>query len=1133
MRDQIIELLRKELIGPDPCDALIQDNGEEILQDFDRPTSRYVSGALFPRDYLQRKTEESESDDISIKDIDEHEEDNFVEDSQHSKSSVSNKESEEDEVLNLANSFLPSAAGMSVFMEYPDKGIKVMVNMGIYNKQTYETKDKDGNTVEKTGWFRQQINFAEVIPRSSYPSENKKAEKINIYDDDSRNLVLELRNRSKKNHSKDLITFSLINESVSDATGSEDGKVFFQVELKLSSADDSKCFYPMPDYQHSINDDDEKSNQLLYRKKKSFGAGHGCSVKWDSINDPDQISLIESTYMPSYELKPIIPRSFENIEISMFEFSDLGNKENIFTNLKLLIDQYSKWIDKIRSNITSLVDDDKITAEKHMDSCELCLKRMSKGLMLLKDESNPDILKSFQLMNRAMLLQQVRYSLKKSEWKKDKNNNYFVDIAYESQPDLSRPDTWPDWNPEKGINERLGNWRPFQIAFILMNIASIVDHEDPEHDIIDLIWFPTGGGKTEAYLGMSAFLIFYKKLSDMTHDGTLILMRYTLRLLTNQQFQRASSLITACEFIRQEIPNELGDNAITIGLWAGRELTPNSRSDAVYSYNKLSQRKSNENPFLILSCPWCGTRFGKILGRIRGYYKSSRPRTVKYVCENSDCHFSDRNKPLPLTVIDQDIYENPPTLVLGTVDKFSLIPWKPQSQRLFGIKDSVQVTSPPELIIQDELHLISGPLGSMVGHYETLIFELCKNKVTEKGPKIIASTATISRAKEQCNQLYGTDKNKILQFPPQGLDAGDSFFAFQDNNKQGRVYIGVATNTGKTHPVVQKIVHASLLQSFKSCNSERNVNKDPYYTLINYYNSIRELGSGATQISADIPEYLNALWLRKGIKKGNKNDPRRFINHHIELTSRVPGYLVTDYLDRLNTTFYNDQDKNAVDVCLATNMISVGLDVPRLGLMTVVGQPKTASEYIQATSRVGRSADGPGLVVTIFNNARPRDKSHYENFLNFHSKLYAKVEPTSVTPFSAPVRERALHAIMVGLIRNMFGSHTKYATPCPSEKMFDFVKDIIKTRVESIDPEELSGCMKLLDERSEEWSRYGPQKYGNLGNINEELTLMYPYGEEQPKEWLDKSWPTPTSMRNVDKTCEAQIIAQYPESEHD
>ena len=534
MRDQMLEFLRKEIIGPDQDGTLKQDNGEEILQSFDRPTSRYISGALFPRDYMIRKTEEADPDDVFGEDIEDPDE-NFVEEDVDidKKNPGSKFESDEDEILNLANSFLPSAVGMSVFMTYPKKGVKVNVNFGVYNREKYDQKNKEGEIVEKDGWFREQINFDEIISESSYPSKPNQVKKVVIHDDRGRKLILEIRNRSKKTHDKHLITFSLINESLSDATGSEDDKVFFQVELKLQDGSGNNCFYPMPEYPKNINDDDVKSNNLLYRKKKSFGAGHGCSVKWNSIDDPEMISLIETTYLPTFELKPIIPTTFKDIKFSMFDFSDFGNKNNIFKNMDRLITKYSEWIDKIRSESSSLNETDRLTAEKHLDNCESCLKRMTKGLDLLKDNNRPEILRSFQLMNRAMLLQQLRYSLKKSEWKKNKDKKVYLDLAYEDQPDPEQPETWPDWNKDKGVNERLGNWRPFQIAYILMNITSIIDSEDPEHDIVDLIWFPTGGGKTEAYLGMSSFLIFYRKLIDKYHDGTLILMRYTLRLLTS------------------------------------------------------------------------------------------------------------------------------------------------------------------------------------------------------------------------------------------------------------------------------------------------------------------------------------------------------------------------------------------------------------------------------------------------------------------------------------------------------------------------------------------------------------------------------------------------------------------------
>jgi hypothetical protein len=342
------------------------------------------------------------------------------------------------------------------------------------------------------------------------------------------------------------------------------------------------------------------------------------------------------------------------------------------------------------------------------------------------------------------------------------------------------------------------------------------------------------------------------------------------------------------------------------------------------------------------------------------------------------------------------------------------------------------------------------------------------------------------------------------------------------------MFAGVHASGLPSHTTAQVRVLAALLQGTKSAIVDEEKKRNPYWTNVVYFNSLRELGHAATLIQADIREYLNAVWVRRGIHKEGTIDPRRFINRAIELTSRISSTEIPETLQALEIDYPIVKSNYPVDICLATNMISVGVDVQRLGLMTVIGQPKTTSEYIQATSRVGRSKEGPGLVVTIFNTAKPRDRSHYEHFYTYHSSIYSQVEPTSVTPFSSPVRERALHAILVGLVR-YFGSDENRVSPqpLPTRELLDNIKSIIGDRTANIDPDELELTLKLLDERIDEWSRYLPPKYGGFYMQSGELPLMYPAGTSPLEEWDMKSWPTPTSMRNVDASCDAAVISRY------
>ncbi|MCP4352954.1 MAG: hypothetical protein GY795_46480 [Desulfobacterales bacterium] len=1130
MRNQLIEFMKKELVGPDPATPpFIQDNGEEILTD--PPRLRYSAGILFPQNSVVQnvdRTDKQEEEQLNEPVVED--EVQSMPDIDSDSGTVSTGDSEDasdftEEMLNLANSCLPSAMGFSCFLKIPENGFKIKVSAGRYSIREFSYEKANGETLSRQGYFRESIEADIIIQKDQLPAEAGRGCDTNVLKDDiETGLAVNIRNRtpgSVSETAKQLFTFSLINMAVSSGSRIDNENCFFQVEFSVSSSDGSPCFLPYPKKKSTSDIEDEQSNRLLYRNRKTYAIGHGCAPKWVE-NDDKEIVEIRTETIPIHEIKPVVPANFENLELNMYYMSDYGNKESFTDNLSLLCDKYENWIEEQGRVSNELGDELKETAKRHIDSCRICLSRMRNGIDLLK--SNDETRRSFALMNRAMLMQQLRYNLPLREWRTD-NSESLDEIEY---PDIHDSSTWQDWSEEENRNTKFGRWRPFQIAFILMNLKSMVFPEDPERKIVDLIWFPTGGGKTEAYLGLTAFTIFLKRLKDKTESGTSVIMRYTLRLLTSQQFQRAASLICACDLIRKENEDELGTDRITVGLWVGKGLTPNTRQEAIKYYNKLYKGESYENPFIILKCPWCGSQMGSIKDKkLKGYSRKRNPSTVIYVCENGECEFSSSDFSLPISVIDEDIYASPPALLIGTVDKFAVLPWKTEARSIFGFRANSERVLPPELIIQDELHLISGPLGSMVGHYEILVSELCVNQKTGAGAKIVASTATISRAGEQCHALYNCDEKNVFQFPPQCLEAGDTFFAYEDRNALGRMYAGIYAASGISHATTQIRVVSALLQGVKSAQVSDEKDRDPYWTLISYFNSLRELGHAATLINADIREYLNAMWIRKRIRKGDSFDPRRFINNHIELTSRVSSNYISRYLQALETEYPITGNNWPVDVCLATNMISVGVDVQRLGLMTVTGQPKTTSEYIQATSRVGRSKEGPGFIVMIYNAYKPRDRSIYEHFHTYHSTIYSQVEPTSVTPFSAPVRERALHAVTVGLIRYFNSRHQQYPQPLPGKDIFDNIEQIIADRVSGVDNDELELTLRLLNERMEEWRNCLPPRYGDFGDPSPILPLMYQAGSTPLEEWDGKSWPTPSSMRNVDASCEASVIKRY------
>ncbi|KAF0237525.1 MAG: hypothetical protein FD181_1763 [Prolixibacteraceae bacterium] len=1125
MRDDILKFIKRELIGPDPVKPHIQENGEEILLN-EPPRLRYGAGILFPspnRDGEGATYSAADSTTATEEEVIKNTEETSIESSETivDNNTSSNVGDDFEEEIGLANNFLPSAMGFSCFSKIPNEGFKVQVNVGIYEINDYSYKKDDGTDVHRKAYYRTSLNQPLSIPSSDIPLISGTSKEFTLVGKDTKKieLVLNIRNRTHGNNSDKnihLLTFTLINKNKGARENIRNEDCFFQVSFSVNASE--KCFCPYKLAASKTDQDDEKSNQLLFRKKKTFAVGHGCSPAW-ADDDSELVNTITTEAIPSYEIKPIVPNELKSVALKMFDMSDL-TAGDITSNLIQLNAEYENWINE-QEGIANreLTGEFLTTAKRHISSCRACLKRMKEGVDLLK--SNSKVNRAFRLMNKAMLLQQLHYGIDTRNWIVEKG--LITGLEKAIIPDLHDQSTWQK-NPDGSL--RVGSWRPFQIAFILINLHSMLDEKHPDRKMVDLIWFPTGGGKTEAYLGLSAYTIFLRKLKDKTDSGTSVLMRYTLRLLTAQQFQRAAALICACEKIREENKDELGTDRITIGLWVG-ELTPNKRGDATKTLKKMSQGKEDESPFVVLKCPWCGSQMGLIKGtkkdEIKGYKtrKVGSHETVVFKCDNeSECDFSHEDFRLPLLVIDEDIYDFPPTLLIGTVDKFAMLTWRPEARSLFGFIGNERKT-PPELIIQDELHLISGPLGSMVGLYETMIEELCT--ANDIKPKIIASSATISRAKEQINSLYGRGVENVNIFPSQCLSAGDSFFAYEErssDNAPGRLYVGVFASALPSHATAQVRVLSALLQSVKSIPVTDEKLRDPYWTAMTYFNSIRELGHAATLIRADITEYLNSIYIRKKIT----GTDRRFINVDRELTSRINSSQITDILEELMKEY--PKEKYPIDICLATNMISVGVDIPRLGLMTVIGQPKTTSEYIQATSRVGRSKKGPGLIFTIYNCSKPRDRSHFEHFQEYHSKIYSKVEPTSVTPFSPPARERALHAILVGLIRFYSETNRELPTPFPTKEIIQKVREIIFRRVSEIDKEEIQKTIEMVERRLEQWQHNLPIIYGSFAQTDN-LPLMYPAGTNPPEQTKFRAWSTPTSMRNVDSTCDAIVINEY------
>lgn len=1167
IRDQIIDDIIKEVCGPDPHPAYTDETtGEEILLErvHGSPKLRYGAGMLYPQ--ATNITELDENTEMTDDDVEE-EQSEYHDDSRTTQGSLAD-DGDSDETIGLANEFLPSAMGFTCKMKADHGTISVHINAAWYERSNngiaekrvvdagYEDKrnPQSGELVLRRNWTRRPLDIKEVILDLKEVGSHRglvyeEVVAVTPWNTDQEWLMLRVYNRSRQENidkGECILTFTIINQmSASTNQEENDRLILFQNRIHI---EDASGGHILPyDERNSANDTEEEEELLLlYRQKKTYAIGHGCSVQWDESNDT--VCGLTTSVVPVYELPQVSPT--QHVTLSMLELSDQGDWDDAKDSLNQLTSQYETWISDLELAAANLDWKFQGAAYRNISKCKANLHRIKEGVQLLtqSDEAS-DLVKCFRWMNRAMIWQQQRSKTPRRSWVRDDNGSYALTPLEE---DVHQHTDLAEFH--KGTYN--GKWRPFQIAFVLMNLISIWDEHSKQREIVDLIWFPTGGGKTEAYLGLAGFSIFARRIrakEDMDFDhvsGTSILMRYTLRLLTTQQYERASSLICACELIRKEGDHmlELGPDPFSIGLWVGGTSTPNKRKDANFLYKELtgSNYQSADYNFIVMKCPCCGAAIGKLdspsrhkkvsgLAQTDGSASTSR---TYFSCENERCEFFESE--LPLYVVDEDIFEFCPTLVLGTVDKFAMIPWQPgrlshdlDSNKLFGFRSNGTKSriTPPELIIQDELHLISGPLGTVVGLYESLVLTLCNNYNKREypfhgtdyaPPKIVASSATISRASEQVRALYASENLNI--FPPQGIDFGDTWFSEERQpspEHPGRKYIGVLAPGYRSGQTSVVRLYASILQSTRTADYPPEA-KDYYWTLLGFFNSIRELGMAASLVYADIREYLTILQKRKLIPYSEK----RWLNLFKELTSRIPSSEIPDALKELEKS-YTGKTSSALDVCLATNMIATGVDVSRLGLMLIHGQPKTTAEYIQASSRVGRDTKGPGLVIMLYSPSKPRDKSQYEHFQSFHNKIYSYVEPTSVTPFSISARERVLHAVIIGLVRNFSaGNFTRNPDISNNEGEFenltDWVREVIKSRCGIVDPSEVQNTLALFDKRIAFWKN-GFQEYGDAGNygiLNKDwIPLMYARGNEVTEDIRNGglSLPSLTSMRGVDE----------------
>ncbi len=924
-------------------------------------------------------------------------------------------------------------------------------------------------------------------------------------------LNIQVSRDSRKEDNKIFVKVQLINTSTPfDESKQEDNryystfnelvnqKCFFGVKLSCTNS------HLVPYNMFSLKKeetfyDEHTTTGLIYEQFKDFGIGHGCSVKWDK-----ETKTVETEYIPYCDTPDVdpVPRNKSKSSPAVFEegeFKDVHFLDNskaqefkwlssfsnatdpeILSALNDFIDAYGKWIEIKRGDYKKGLLTDGI-AKLELDKCEGDFLRMQKNVRtFLSGVNNKGNLESFRLMNAAMFMQ-LWHSIKT---KRNEVTSIIEDATFETF-DFN----FYTYNADDKLFppfKEPASWRAFQLAFILLNLDGIFhDKEDKKwerrNDWVDLVWFPTGGGKTEAYLGLIALTIINRRrLHEKNGGGTAAIMRYTLRLLTLQQFQRATLLIMALELIRRwEGTYNLGDEPINIGLWVGKNSIPNTNEDLIKEYIKLNDNLENKIPFT--DCPWCKS---KIVGETTEDLKAPDiflKDRVHLKCASKKCSFSfgtgrisqkrSDQGPIPVNLSDETIYQHPPTLLFGTVDKFAQLAHKvngtdqgrnSDSRRIFG-RGNWEAGKPkggylpPDLIIQDELHLLLGPLGSAVALFESAVNQLCTREDGTR-PKIISSTATTRNTGLQIAALFD---RKVDLFPKPGVECDDSFFAFYkrkytDGSKNSfeylskRRYIGIIP-TGRTQIWMQMrlaaiiMTHRAVFELQKlgtnhpiDFDSYKDFEKamDYYHTILSYFNSIKEVGKTQSQVQSYILKEERRVFSR--VVRPQKLMQAIYTYGPIneaELTGRLSGEEVKNELKKVESKwsaikrFARDEEGEVLrgsippEFVVATNMISVGIDVSRFNTIIMNSMPRNTAEYIQASSRVGR--DSYGIVLTVHHPFRARDVSHYEKFIEFHEKMYSYVEPISITPFTQKAVERYLGLYLATMVRHRIPRFTE------------------------------------------------------------------------------------------------------------
>ena len=1025
-RDRLVHLLRRDLVGPHP--DLDPDLSREVIAG-STPSNWYLTGYLAPhRDAPNVDLpDEARAEDAGEAGVEAERGTETLGDV-----ATGRKQEDDDAPEPPRRTFLPSSLGLTVLVPEGVDRLEARVTWGDYRPQPplaeglflpEKAGELEPGALGKAGranereWHR--------TPREESVSILVKVGEQDITLPDSGTpgragadaLVLHVRVRDVIERAEPdgsvtrlrAVSVFVVNRRFRVARKFADIANAHQVRLELCCAGG---FVPIRDLsRHGADDPDDRLADLHYRDARAFASGHNTSAGWAEDGTATWTDPLPRAEVPGMRADIDVPDVERGME-ALAEAADDPDAAPLHDMLKGLPDAYAAWATAQRGVLDDLDPKRLECAEDCLRAVETARARIAEGIRRLRGDRRARA--AFAVMNRAVARS---------------NRQRTAGLRGVAPEAVDAP-----------------SWRLFQLAFILLNLDGLADPAHEDRATVDLLFFPTGGGKTEAYLGLAAFAIARRRLEHGDCGaGLSVVMRYTLRLLTLDQLGRAAGLVCALELERQA-RDDLGAWPIEIGLWVGSAATPNRLGDRSnngegtlihWLKRYKSDPKRNAAPLPLKDCPWCGEALTQDSFNL--HPNSQQPQRLDIHCRNVGCAFSEQR--LPIVAVDDEIYRRLPAFMIATVDKFANVAWEGRTGAFFGHvtrKDASgfyaaaepsggspidpaepgRALPPIDLIIQDELHLISGPLGTVAGLYETA-FDLLASRMLNGqrvGPKIVASTATVRRAQAQIKALFGRARTDI--FPPPGPSRDDSFFARTEMGEPGRLYVGIGGPGQGPKRVFLRSLQTLLAGAAALSNPAATDDPaDPYLTALCYFNALRELGGARRIVDDEVRRNL----FKYGEDRRRKVPPgtpfaSRELNETQELTSRVSTDAVAAARRSLGLPA---GAKEATHVALATNMISVGLDIGRLGLMLVQGQPKTTSEYIQATSRVGRSRGKPGLVATLLNLHKPRDRTHYEQFRAFHASFYRSVEATSVTPFAPRALDRALAATLVSATRHV------------------------------------------------------------------------------------------------------------------